>query len=45
MIDFIKWNWKNLLAIAVCIAAPVALNAHVLHVTHGHYNIITILFI
>lgn len=45
MIDFIKWNWKNLLAIVVCIAAALALNAHILRVTQGSYNMIEILFI
>jgi hypothetical protein len=41
----IKWNWKNYLVIAACIAAVVALNAHVLHVTRGAYNLFEILFI
>lgn len=41
----IKWNWKNYLVIVACIAAVVALNAHVLHVTQGAYNLFEILFI
>lgn len=45
MIDFIKWNWKNILIIAACIAAALALNAHILHVTQGSYNMIEILFV
>jgi hypothetical protein len=45
MINFIKWNWKNLFAIAIAIAAVVAMNAHILTVTQGCYNMITILFI
>jgi hypothetical protein len=45
MINFIKWNWKNLIAIAACIAAGAALNAHVEHITQGAFNIITILFV
>ena len=45
MINFIKWNWKNLLSILIAIAALLAANAHVLHVTKGCYNIIEILFV
>ena len=45
MIDFIKCNWKNLLGIVVCVAAGVVLNAHILHITQGHYNIIEFIFI
>lgn len=44
MIDFIKWNWAQLLGIAGALALAAVLNAHILSVTQGHYNIITILF-
>jgi hypothetical protein len=45
MINFIKWNWKQMLDIAACIAALLALNAHILSVTHGCYNLISIMFV
>lgn len=45
MIDFIKWNWAQLLGITLALAGLIALNACVLHATHGCYNMITILFI
>ena len=45
MIDFIKWNWKSLLAILLAIAALLAANAHVLKMTQGAYNMIEILFV
>jgi hypothetical protein len=45
MINFIKWNWKQLLGIAACIAAVLALNAIILSATHGCYNLISILFV
>ena len=44
MFNFIKWNWKNLLAIMFAIIALLAINAHVLQMTHGAYNMIEILF-
>jgi hypothetical protein len=44
MINFIKCNRVQLLTIAACVVALVAMNAHVLNVTHGCYNLITILF-
>ena len=45
MLSFIKWNWKNLLAIVIAIAALLAINAHTLQMTQGCYNMIEILFI
>lgn len=45
MIDFIKWNWAQLLAIVVCVGALIALNAFVLHYTQGAYNVIEFLFL
>lgn len=50
MINFMKNHFTRghiiaAVLLAADIAALIALNAHVLDMTQGHYNIITILFV